>query len=169
MDLKQLIRDIPDFPKPGIIFKDITPLLQNPAAFEQCIEQLKTKIMPFDVELIVGIESRGFIFGAALAKAMGKGFIPIRKFGKLPAKTIDMEYALEYGTDKISIHADALQPGCRIALIDDVLATGGTAKAAADLIRKAGGTLSVMAFLMELTFLNGKEKIQDPIIKLLEY
>lgn len=156
--LREYIRDVQDFPKAGINFKDITTLLQEPRAFTAAISEMKRR-MPAGVGAIVGIESRGFIFGAALAYGCGLGFIPARKPGKLPAKTESVEYALEYGTDRLEIHADALHPGQRVLIVDDLLATGGTAAAAADLVQKIGGEVAGFSFLIELCFLKGREKI----------
>ncbi|HAR63115.1 MAG: adenine phosphoribosyltransferase [Candidatus Margulisiibacteriota bacterium] len=170
MDLKHYIRDIQDFPKPGIIFKDITTLLKDRKAFNYAIEELKKALNDQDIDAIAGIESRGFIFGSALAFSMGIGFIPVRKFGKLPSTTFDVEYELEYGTDQLSIHTDAIVAGQKIAIIDDVLATGGTARATADLIEKAGGEVSSLGFIMGLSFLKGLEKINKfNVITLINY
>jgi len=156
-----LIRDIPDFPKPGIVFKDITPLLSDADAFRSCIDLLSEKFSDKSVDAIVGIESRGFIFGAALALNMHKPFVPVRKPGKLPADTFRAEYQLEYGSDALEIHKDALQKGARVLLIDDLLATGGTARATAELISKAGGKVAAIIFVVELTFLNGAKNLQE--------
>lgn len=161
MDLEKTIRDIPDFPKKGILFKDITTLLQNGEALKTTIEKFKTEFKDKNIDKIVGIESRGFIFGTALAYALGIGFIPVRKKGKLPSKTHCIEYELEYGTDILEIHTDAIKEGERVLIIDDLLATGGTAKATAELINKCKGNIVSFAFLIELSFLNGKEKIKD--------
>jgi adenine phosphoribosyltransferase len=160
MDLKEKIRSIPDFPKPGILFRDITTLLKDADAFQEVIEQLAARYAKLPIDIIAGIESRGFIFGAALAARLKKGFIPIRKPGKLPAKTYSAEYSLEYGTDRIEMHADAVQQGSRVLLIDDLLATGGTMQAACRLVEQAGGTVAECAFMIELAFLNGKEKLK---------
>lgn len=157
--LEKLIRDVPDFPKPGIVFKDITPLLQSPAGFADCTRRLNESVDPDSYDLICGIESRGFIFGCAMAQALGKGFIPIRKPGKLPWKTESESYELEYGTDTIQIHTDAVEPGPRVLLVDDLLATGGTMAAAANLVRKIGGTPVAATFVIELAFLAGREKL----------
>lgn len=153
--LKQLIRDIPDFPQPGILFRDITPLLRDPAAFRQVTAALAG---PFRgrVDAVAGIESRGFIFGAPLAAELGVGFLPIRKAGKLPGDKLSLEYALEYGTSTLEIHTDAVRPGERILLVDDLLATGGTARAAAGLIEAVGGKVEGLAFVIELLFLQGR-------------
>ena len=170
MDLKALIRDIPDFPKPGILFRDITTLLSDPAGLRYSIHTLASKIEDWQPEYIVGMESRGFIFGAALAYKLGIGFIPIRKPGKLPAAAWSVEYALEYGTDKLEIHQDAAPPGSRIAIVDDLIATGGTAAATAKLVREIGGDLVGCAFLIELDALDGRSHLPDvPIISLVHY
>ncbi len=159
MDLKKFIRDVPDFPKPGIIFKDLTPLLKDHNAFATAIDHLARHYQGVKLTAIAGVESRGFIIGSALALTLRTGFLPLRKPGKLPSKTIRQEYSLEYGTDAIEIHQDAIAPGDRILLVDDLLATGGTARAGADLIRKLGGELVGIAFLIELAFLKGRERL----------
>lgn len=170
MDLKALIRDIPDFPKPGILFRDITTLLGDPAGLRYSIDTLASKIEDWQPEYIVGMESRGFIFGAALAYKLGIGFIPIRKPGKLPAAAWSVEYALEYGTDKLEIHQDAAPPGSRISIVDDLIATGGTAAATAKLVREIGGDLVGCAFLIELDDLDGRSHLPDvPIVSLVHY
>ena len=170
MDLKALICDIPDFPKPGILFRDITTLLSDPAGLRYSIDTLASKIEDWQPEYIVGMESRGFIFGAALAYKLGIGFIPIRKPGKLPAAVWSVEYALEYGTDKLEIHQDAAPPGSRISIVDDLIATGGTAAATAKLVREIGGDLVGCAFLIELDALDGRSHLPDvPIISLVHY
>jgi len=158
MDLTAYIRDIPDFPKPGIIFKDITPLVGDRQAFAEAINRMARLVSP-DVTRVVAIESRGFILGGALAAATGRGFVPIRKAGKLPWKTVSLEYALEYGTDTVEIHQDALASGERVVLVDDVLATGGTAQAACRLIEKCGARVDLVLFLLELGFLKGRGKL----------
>jgi adenine phosphoribosyltransferase len=157
--IRDLIRDIPDFPKKGIIFKDITPVLNEPVAFHQVIQAISDRYAGQKVDKIAAIESRGFIFGAPVAFALQKGLAIIRKPGKLPYATFREEYSLEYGTDIIEIHQDAFQPGDRVVLVDDLLATGGTALAAARLIEKAGGKVAEICFLIELGFLHGREKI----------
>ena len=170
MDLKALICDIPDFPKPGILFRDITTLLSDPAGLRYSIDTLASKIEDWQPEYIVGMESRGFIFGAALAYKLGIGFIPIRKPGKLPVAVWSVEYALEYGTDKLEIHQDAAPPGSRISIVDDLIATGGTAAATAKLVREIGGDLVGCAFLIELDALDGRSHLPDvPIISLVHY
>jgi adenine phosphoribosyltransferase len=170
MDLKQHIRNVPDFPKTGILFYDITTLLRDPQGFKMTIEMLSTPYVGQGIDSVVGIESRGFILGAAVAERIGAGFIPIRKPGKLPAKAIKETYDLEYGKDALEIHEDAIDKGQRILIVDDVLATGGTAAAAVQLVRKLGGELHGMAFLIELLFLNGKQKIaRENVYSVLQY
>lgn len=170
MDLKSTIRDIPDFPKPGIVFKDITTLLSNQEALRETVEIFSRRLEGKNPDLIVGIESRGFIFGTALAYALNKGFVPIRKPGKLPAETISESYELEYGTDSIEIHKDAVKKGQQVVLIDDLLATGGTAAAAIRLIEKLGGQVIEASFVIELTFLNGREKLNGTdIFSIIQY
>ena len=170
MDLKQHIRHVPDFPKAGILFYDITTLLRNADAYQATIDRLSGPYVGKGIDAVVGIESRGFILGAAVAQRLGAGFIPIRKPGKLPAKAIKETYDLEYGTDALEIHADALQKGHRVLIVDDVLATGGTAAAATRLVRKLGGELHGLAFLIELLFLNGKSKLEEEdVYSVLQY
>jgi adenine phosphoribosyltransferase len=170
MDLKTLIRDIPDFPKPGILFRDITTLLRDPKGLQYSIDALAEQVGVLQPEYIVGMESRGFIFGAALAYKLGIGFIPVRKPGKLPADVHSVEYALEYGTDKLEIHHDAVVPGSRVAIVDDLIATGGTAVATAQLIQEVGGKLVGCAFAIELDALNGRSRLPNvPIISLVHY
>lgn len=154
--LKALIRDVPDFPSPGILFRDITPLLRDRRAFASVVEHLADRYAGRGVELVAGIESRGFIFGAPLALALGAGFVPVRKLGKLPGRTVQREYSLEYGTSHLEIHADAVEPGQRVLLLDDVLATGGTARASMGLVEELGGEVVEAAFLLELRGLNGR-------------
>jgi len=158
-DLRRIIRDVPDFPKPGIVFKDITPLLADPNAFRRAIDLMAQSLNDQKFDLLVGIESRGFIFAAALAYALGKGKVPVRKPGKLPAKTVQVSYELEYGTDSLEIHEDAIRSGQRVVIVDDVLATGGTARGAASLVEKVGGEVAVLSFFIELEFLKGREKL----------
>ena len=158
-DLHQFLRDVPDFPKAGILFKDITPLLQSPAGLAASIQGLADAVDPASYDLVCGIESRGFIFGTALANQLGKGFIPIRKPGKLPWKTASESYELEYGSDTIEIHVDACE-GKRVLLVDDLLATGGTAEAALKLLDKVKGETVACAFVIELGFLPGREKLK---------
>jgi adenine phosphoribosyltransferase len=170
MDLKQHIRSVPDFPKTGILFYDITTLLRDPQGFKMTIDMLATPYVDQGIDAVVGIESRGFILGGAVAQRIGAGFIPIRKPGKLPAKAIRESYDLEYGKDALEIHEDAIEKGQRILVVDDVLATGGTAAAAVQLVRKSGGELHGLAFLIELLFLNGQQKIaQEKVFSVLQY
>jgi adenine phosphoribosyltransferase len=159
VDLRRLIRDIPDFPRPGIVFKDITPLLLDPAALDQAISGLAEVARPLSVDLVVAAEARGFILGAALARQLGAGFVPARKPGKLPSETVTAEYTLEYGIDALEVHADALAGGTRVLVHDDLLATGGTAAAVCELVADLGGVVAGCAFLVELTFLGGRERI----------
>jgi adenine phosphoribosyltransferase len=170
MDIKALIRDIPDFPKEGILFRDITTLLQDAAGFKATIDALVEKSAPFKPDYIVGMESRGFLFGTPMAYLMNAGFVPVRKPGKLPHATYAVEYALEYGTDRLEIHQDAFPAGARVLIVDDVIATGGTAAATAELVKKCGGELVGFGFLSELTFLDGRSKLPNvPIVTLIEY
>lgn len=164
MDLEQYIRDIPDFPKEGIIFKDITPLLASPEGFRGAIDTIAEAYADSGITKVMGAEARGFIFGGALAYALGAGFVPARKPGKLPWKTTSHTYALEYGTDSLEVHTDAFTPGDVVLIVDDVLATGGTAAAKAALAEKAGATVAGFAFLLELDFLGGREKLGEPRI-----
>jgi adenine phosphoribosyltransferase len=170
MDLKSLIRDIPDFPKPGILFRDITTLLRDPAGFKYTIDTIASKVQDLQPEYLIGMESRGFIFGAALAYKLGIGFIPVRKPGKLPAAVYTVEYALEYGTDRLEIHRDAVVSGSRVLIVDDLIATGGTAKATAKLLQLLGCELVGFAFVVELDALEGRSQLPDvPIISLVHY
>ena len=157
--LRESIRDVPDFPKPGIVFKDITTLLQDAGRFRDALDLLQRRWQDENVEVIAGIESRGFIFGAALADRFGCGFVPMRKSGKLPGDTVAMSYDLEYGTDTLELHADAFKQGTRVLIVDDLLATGGTAEAAAKLVAHAGGELVGLAFVVNLAFLPGASKL----------
>jgi adenine phosphoribosyltransferase len=166
--IEQYIRDVPDFPKAGILFKDITPLLQSPEGLRKSIEGLAAAVDPDSYDLVVGIESRGFIFGTALAHHLGKGFVPIRKPGKLPYKTASQSYELEYGTDTLEVHIDAFEPGPRALVVDDLLATGGTAEAALKLVRRVGGEPVACAFVIELSFLPGREKLDVPVHALMK-
>lgn len=169
-DLKKHIRDIPDFPQEGIIFKDISTLIKNKQAFKKSIDVLAAKFKKERIEYIVGVEARGFIFGAALAYKLGAGFIPVRKKGKLPYRTNSVTYQLEYGTDTLEIHEDAVPKNARVLLVDDLLATGGTVKAVADLLKGQKAKIVGVAFLVELKFLNGKERLKDlPIYSILQY
>jgi adenine phosphoribosyltransferase len=160
MDLAAHIRDIPDFPKPGILFKDITPLLLDADALSQAVTELADWARPLDVDYVVAAEARGFILGAAIARELDAGFVPARKPGKLPHETVSAEYILEYGVDALEMHADALADGARVLLHDDLLATGGTAQALAELIESAGATIAGCAFLVELAFLGGRDRLQ---------
>jgi adenine phosphoribosyltransferase len=157
--MKAKIRHVPDFPKPGILFYDITTLLRDPQGFKAVIDHLVAPHAGAGIDLVVGIESRGFILGGAVADRLGAGFVPIRKPGKLPAKTIRESFQLEYGSDSLELHHDAVTPGQRVLVVDDVLATGGTARAAASLVRQLGGNLHALAFLIELTFLRGRDQL----------
>jgi adenine phosphoribosyltransferase len=158
-DLKRKIRHVPDFPKPGILFYDITTLLQDPEGFKNAVTSLAAPFVNDKIDLVVGIESRGFIFGAAVADRLGAGFAPVRKPGKLPSKTKRVSYSLEYGTDTLEMHDDAVCNAQRVLIVDDLLATGGTAKATSELVTACGGHVHAIAFLIELTFLNGREKL----------
>ncbi len=169
-NLKKYIRSIKDFPKKGVMFRDITTLLSQPEAVKETLDIMYEYAKDLNVSKVVGIEARGFIFGALLAEKLGVGFVPIRKPGKLPAETESTTYALEYGTDTIEIHKDAVKLGERVLLHDDLLATGGTAQAAASLIEKIGGEVAQISFIIELTFLNGREKLKSYDVKtLIEY
>jgi adenine phosphoribosyltransferase len=159
MNLENYIRDIQDFPKPGIGFKDITPLLSNPEATSACLELLASTLADKKINKVIGVESRGFFFGILLAQKLNAGFVPVRKPKKLPFETISASYELEYGTDTLEMHIDAIQKGDRVLIHDDVLATGGTAKAVCELVEQLGGEIVQMNFLMELSFLNGREKL----------
>jgi len=168
--LRQVIRDIPDFPKKGVVFKDITTLLRDAEAFSQSIDLLSSALLGRNYDALVGIESRGFIFASSLAYKLGKGLIPVRKPGKLPAQTVQVSYQLEYGTDSLEMHADAIEPGQRVIIVDDVLATGGTARAVAELVEKVGGKVDALGFLVELDFLNGRRKLSDyEVLSILRY
>lgn len=159
VDLASKIRDVPDFPTPGILFKDIMPLVGDPAAFRESIDRLAEWAGPRAPDVILGAEARGFIFGGALAYALGCGFVPARKPGKLPWETVEAMYALEYGNDTLQIHSDAITPGQRVIVLDDVLATGGTACAKIELVEKLGGVVVGALFVVELTFLGGRERL----------
>lgn len=161
IDLKQSIRDIPDFPKQGIVFKDITTLLKNKTAFKKVVDMLAKKFKKEKIDLVVGVEARGFIFGAAVAYKLGVGFVPVRKKGKLPYKTKGISYQLEYGTDTLEIHEDAVGPQTRVLIVDDLLATGGTIRAVCDLIKTQKAVVAGVAFVVELRFLKGKDKLKD--------
>ncbi|RXM45563.1 adenine phosphoribosyltransferase [Flavobacterium sp. YO64] len=170
MQIKNYIRDIQDFPKKGILFKDITPLLNDPIARKKCLEILVKSLKDQKIDKVVGAESRGFFFGMLLAQELNAGFIPVRKPNKLPYETISASYELEYGSDNLEMHIDAIKKGERILIHDDVLATGGTAKAVCELVEKLGGEIVQCNFLMELSFLNGREKINNyPIFSAITY
>ena len=170
IDLKQMIRSVPDFPKPGINFYDITTLLKDPLGLKATIDSLAVPYEASGIDIVVGIESRGFILGSAVAQRIGAGFIPVRKPGKLPAKAVKEIYELEYGKDALEIHADAIEKGQRVLIVDDVLATGGTAAATTRLVKHLGGDLQGLAFLIELTFLNGKAKLAgENVYSVLQY
>lgn len=158
--LSSLIRDVPDYPQPGILFKDITPILQDPQGLRDAIDAMAEPFRETPIDMIVGLESRGFVFGAPMAYNMGLGFAPVRKLGKLPADKIRIAYDLEYGSNTFEMHRDAIQPGQRVLIVDDLLATGGTMHASIELVEQLGGVVVGLTFLIELTFLNGREKIQ---------
>lgn len=158
-DLKSRIRNVPDFPKAGILFYDVTTLLRDPDGFRLAINSMALPYNDRGIDLVVGIESRGFILGAAVADRIGAGFVPVRKFGKLPAKTVRATYDLEYGTDSLEMHRDAIEPGQRVLIVDDLLATGGTARATVGLVKQLGGQVEGVAFLIELVALNGRAKL----------
>jgi adenine phosphoribosyltransferase len=168
--LKAAIRDVPDFPKKGIVFKDITTLLKDPVTFRRATDLLVVLCGGERADKVVAIESRGFILGSLVAHRLGMGFVPVRKPGKLPARTVKATYDLEYGTDSLEIHADALSAGERVLVLDDVIATGGTARAVGELTEKLGATVAAYAFLVELTFLNGREKLKGhKVLSLISY
>ena len=169
-DLKKLVREVPDFPKPGILFYDITTLIKDKCGFRAVIDGLKFHYREAQVDVVLGIEARGFIFAPALAYALGAGFVPVRKPKKLPAACVSVTYDLEYGTDKLEMHKDAIGEGTRVLIVDDLLATGGTAAAAARMVREAGGTVAGLGFVIELTFLNGRGKLAgQEVFSLLQY
>jgi adenine phosphoribosyltransferase len=168
--LRRTIRDVPDFPKPGIIFKDITPVLKSPGLFRKVIKTLSERYRGKGITAVVAIESRGFIFGGALAERMGVPFVPVRKKGKLPYKTVSATYELEYGTDSVEMHADALQPGDKVVVLDDLVATGGTAEATARLCEELGAEVVELAFVIELAFLHPREKLSKyPVFSLVTF
>ena len=168
--LRSLIRDVPDFPSPGIVFRDITPLLRDPAALRVVVDRLADAFRDQRVDLVAGIESRGFIFAAPLALQLDAGFVPVRKMGKLPAETIHREYQLEYGANHLEMHTDAIRPGQRVLLVDDVLATGGTARASIEMIEQLGGSLVASAFVVELAALGGRARLSGAeVFSLLRY
>ena len=169
-NLKKLIREVPDFPKPGILFYDITTLLKDPAGLAGVIDGLKDHYSHLKVDVVLGIEARGFIFAPALACALGAGFVPVRKPRKLPAEVVSVSYDLEYGKDVLEMHKDAIGPGTRELIVDDLLATGGTSAAAARMVRESGGTVVGLGFVVELTFLNGRQKLAgNDVFSLLQY
>ena len=169
-NFEALIRNVPDFPLPGIQFKDITTLLRDGAAFREVIDALVAAFRDQRIDIVAGVESRGFIFAAPVAYQLGAGLVPIRKPGKLPAETVEISYALEYGTNTLQIHADALPQGARVLLVDDLLATGGTIGAAAELVQRVGGEVVALAFVIELAFLNGRQTLGDvPVFSLVQY
>jgi len=168
--LKKLIREVPDFPKPGILFYDITTLLKDPRGLRGTIDALRAHYTGAQVDIVIGIESRGFIFAPALAYALGAGFVPVRKPKKLPSEISSITYDLEYGTDILEIHRDAISPGTRVLIVDDLLATGGTARAVTQLVEGLGGTVAGLGFVVELTFLNGRGKLGGyDVYSLLQY
>ncbi|HEY2440814.1 MAG TPA: adenine phosphoribosyltransferase [Solirubrobacteraceae bacterium] len=170
MDLRAFVRDIPDFPRPGIVFRDITPLLLDAAALDAAVAELAARVEPAQVDFVVAAEARGFILGAALARELGAGFVPARKPGKLPAKTVSAEYTLEYGIDALEVHADALAHGARVLVHDDLLATGGTAGALCDLVADLGAEVLGCAFLVELSFLGGRARLAPhEVYSLIQY
>ena len=161
MELTKIIRDIPDFPQKGVLFRDITPLLHDPHALRETVDQMCRRLSQYEFDYVVGPESRGFIFGVPVAYAMKKGFIPIRKKGKLPYTTLSREYSLEYGTATLEMHADAITPGQKVVIVDDLIATGGTSKAIVELIEEAGGSVVNLMYLIELVQLGGREMLKD--------
>ncbi len=168
--LEDYIRDVQDFPQQGVLFKDITPMLQDGPAFHAAIDRLAAHYAGAGIQTVVGVESRGFIFGAPLAYQLNCGFVPVRKFGKLPNETVSVEYALEYGTNVVEIHKDAIKPGERVLIVDDLLATGGTVAASIELVEKLGGHIAGIAFLVELTFLKGREQLKGhDVFALIKY
>ncbi|HET7558540.1 MAG TPA: adenine phosphoribosyltransferase [Limnochordia bacterium] len=170
MDLNRIVRVVPDFPKPGISFKDITPILQDPDALRFAVDQMASHFRDRAVDVVLGVESRGFIFGAPIAYTLGRGFVLARKPGKLPAAVVRVEYGLEYGRDALEVHTDAISPGQRVLLVDDLLATGGTITAAAKLVQQLGGVVAGYAFLIELTALGGRKHLpKAELLSLLAY
>ncbi len=170
VDLKKIIRNIPDFPKPGIVFRDITTLLQDPAALREAVDSIAGHFGGKKVDVVVGTEARGFIFGPTIAYKLGVGFVPVRKPGKLPYETIEATYELEYGTDSVELHKDAIKPGQRVLMVDDLLATGGTMAACCELVEKLGGRIIGCAFVIELSFLNGRAKLPKyDVFSLVDY
>ncbi|MBE0429301.1 MAG: adenine phosphoribosyltransferase [Thermoleophilia bacterium] len=170
MELAEFIRDIPDFPKKGIVFKDITPLLQDREALRYTVDRMAEFAVGKKIDVVLGAEARGFILGATLAYTLGVGFVPARKPGKLPHMTVAAEYDLEYGTDSLEVHEDSIRPGSRVLVHDDLLATGGTARAKCDLVEKLGGEVAGLAFIIELSFLNGRDKLKEyDVLSLIKY
>ncbi len=168
--MKSKIRHVPDFPKAGILFYDVTTLLREPDGFKMAVDAMTLPYQDRDVSLVVGVESRGFILGAAVADRLGAGFVPVRKLGKLPAATVRATYELEYGTDSLEMHRDAIREGQRVVIVDDLLATGGTARATVDLVRQVGGEVEGIAFLIELLALNGRARLQgENVMAVLQY
>ncbi|BCL82972.1 adenine phosphoribosyltransferase [Ktedonobacteria bacterium brp13] len=168
--LEDWVRDIPDFPQKDVLFKDITPLLQDGLAFRTAMDRLAAHYAGAGIEAVVGVESRGFIFGAPLAYLLNCGFVPVRKFGKLPGQTVSVEYALEYGTNIVEMHTDSIKPGQRVLIVDDLLATGGTVSAAIELVEKLGGHVAGIAFLVELSFLKGRDRLDGhDVFALIQY
>jgi adenine phosphoribosyltransferase len=163
--LKSHIRHVPDFPKPGILFYDVTTLLKDPQGFKLAVDSMSEPYKGLGITLVVGIESRGFILGSAVADRLGAGFVPVRKLGKLPAQTVRASYALEYGTDSLEMHRDAVEPGQKVLIVDDLLATGGTARATVDLVRQLGGDVVGVSFLIELAALNGRAKLEGENVR----
>jgi adenine phosphoribosyltransferase len=170
IDLKTKIRDVPDFPKPGVVFKDIMPLLSDAEALSEAVDRIAEWARPREPDIVLGAEARGYITGGALACRLGCGFVPARKPGKLPWRTVAVKYALEYGFDQLEVHADSIRPGQRVLVHDDVLATGGTAKATVELVEQLGGTVVGLPFIIELAFLNGRERLDGyDVFSLIEY
>lgn len=171
LELEKLIRDVPDFPRQGVLFKDITTLLKNPAAFREAVDRLSKPFEGQRVDVVVGMESRGFILAAPLAYNLGAGFVPVRKLGRLPAPSVRVSYDLEYGHNTLELHRDAIEPGQRVLVVDDLLATGGTVLATIKLVEQLGGTVIGLAFLIELLYLNGRQNLVDPppIVSLIQY
>jgi adenine phosphoribosyltransferase len=170
IDLKTKIRDVPDFPKPGVVFKDIMPLLSDAEALSEAVDRIAEWARPREPDIVLGAEARGYITGGALACRLGCGFVPARKPGKLPWRTVAVKYALEYGFDQLEVHADSIRPGQRVLVHDDVLATGGTAKATVELVEQLGGTVVGLPFIIELGFLNGRERLGGyDVFSLIEY
>jgi adenine phosphoribosyltransferase len=168
--LRARVRDVPDFPKPGILFRDLTPLMGDGAALRACVAVLGERVAAHRPDVVVAVESRGFIFGAPVAAALGVGFAPVRKPGKLPSRTLRRTYDLEYGTDSLEMHADAVEPGTRVVIVDDLLATGGTAAATVELVREQGAIVVAAAFVVELTLLRGRARLPDlPVDALIAY